>query len=91
VSSLDSISLEDFSYIYNLNVRAIFLISKVISKYLYLPRRFINVSAVRARLEFKDLSIYYSSKAAVEGLTRYLTVELRLKGITVNLIEPGPV
>jgi len=89
--SLGSISPEDFSYVYDLNVRAINCMSKAVSKYLRSPGRIINVSSVGAQSGFKDLSPYCSSKAAVEGLTRCLAAELGPKGHTVNAIESGPV
>lgn len=91
VKSLDSVTPEDFSYVYDLNVRAVLLISKAILPYLRAPGRIINVSSVGARSGFKDLSIYCSSKAAVEGLTRCMAAELGPKGHTVNAINPGPV
>lgn len=55
--SLGSISPEDFSYVYNLNVRAINCMSKAVSKYLRSPGRIISVSSVGARSGFKDLSL----------------------------------
>ncbi len=65
--------------------------SMAVSKYLRSPERIINVSSVGARSGFKVLSLYCSSKAAVEGLTRCLAAELGPKGHTVNAIEPGQV
>ncbi len=89
--SLGSNSPEDFSYVYDLNVRAISCMSKAVSKYLRSPGRIINVSSVGAQSGFKDLPPYCSSKAAVEVLIRCLAAELGPKGHTVNAIESGPV
>ncbi len=44
-----------------------------------------------ARCGFKDLTVYCSSKAALEGITRCLAAELGSKGHTVNAVNPGPV
>ena len=91
VKGLGDISADDFSYVYDLNVRAVLLMSKAALPYLRAPGRIINVSSVGARLGFKDLSLYCSSKAAVEGMTRCFAAELSPQGHTVNAVAPGPV
>ena len=91
VKGLGEISPEDFSYVYDLNVRAVLLMSKAALPYLRAPGRIINISSVGARLGFKDLSLYCSSKAAVEGMTRCFAAELGPQGHTVNTVAPGPV
>lgn len=55
------------------------------------PGRIINISSVGARAGFKNLSVYCSSKAALEGLTRCWAAELGAQGHTVNCVSPGPV
>ncbi|KAG8852878.1 hypothetical protein FRC20_001380 [Serendipita sp. 405] len=53
--------------------------------------RIINVSSVAARLGSPGTTVYAGSKAAVEGITRVMGIELRDKGIRVNAVAPGPV
>ncbi|KAH1415336.1 hypothetical protein KXX32_000738, partial [Aspergillus fumigatus] len=53
--------------------------------------RIINISSVGARHGFKNLSVYCSSKSALEGLTRCWAAELGASGHTVNCVNPGPV
>ncbi len=91
VKGLGDITSEDFSYVFNLNVRAVVLMTQAVLPHLRSPGRIINVSSVGARCGFKDLSLYCSSKAAVEGLTRCHAAELGAKGHTVNTVNPGPV
>jgi len=91
VKGLGDITPEDFSYVFNLNVRAVVLMTQAVLPHLRSPGRIINVSSVGARCGFKDLSLYCSSKAAVEGLTRCHAAELGAKGHTVNSVNPGPV
>ena len=91
VRRLGDITAEDFSYVYDLNVRAVILMSKAVLSNLRAPGRIINISSVGSRSGFKDISLYCSSKAAVEGLTRCLAAELGGRGHTVNAVNPGPV
>ena len=77
VKGLGDISADDFSHIFDLNVRAVLLMSKEVLPYLRAPGRIINVSSVGARLGFKNLSLYCSSKAAVEGMTRCFAAECK--------------
>lgn len=91
VKSLGDISVDDFSYVYDLNVRAVLLMSQEVLPYLRSPGRIINVSSIGARSGFKELSLYCSSKAAVEGMTRCFAAELGHRGHTVNAVSPGPV
>ena len=74
---LGDISAEDFSYVFDLNVRAVLLMTKAVLPYLRAPGRIINVSSVGARCGFKNFSLYCSSKAAVEGLTRCYAAECK--------------
>ncbi|KAI9896469.1 hypothetical protein N3K66_008641 [Trichothecium roseum] len=53
--------------------------------------RIINIASVGARQGLADLSLYCSSKAALEGLTRCWAEELGGSGHTVNCVNPGPV
>jgi 3-oxoacyl-[acyl-carrier protein] reductase len=53
--------------------------------------RIINIASVGARAGFAGLSLYCSSKAAMEGLSRSWAAELGHNGTTVNTVNPGPV
>jgi 3-oxoacyl-[acyl-carrier protein] reductase len=91
VKPLNDITIEDFSYVYDLNVRGPMLMTQAVLPHLRAPGRIINISSVGARYGFRDLSIYCSSKAALEGLTRCWAAELGAAGHTVNAVNPGPV
>lgn len=84
-------SAEDFADVYNLNVRAPFLMIKAVLPHLRRPGRIINISSVAARAGFPNFSLYCSSKAALEGLTRSVAGELGPEGHTANIVAPGPV
>lgn len=90
VKELPDLTPEDFSYTFDINVRATFFMTQAILPHLRVPGRIINVTSVGARGGFAKLSCYCASKAAVEGFTRSLAAELGPKGHTVNAVEPGP-
>ena len=64
--------------------------TKAVVPHLRKPGRIINISSVGARAGFAGLSVYCSSKAAMEGLTRCWAAELGSAGHTVNAVSPGP-
>lgn len=91
VKPLEDITASDFSYVYDLNVRAPLLLTQAVLPHLRAPGRIINIGSVGARAGFKQLSVYCSSKAALEGLTRCWAAELGSQGHTVNCVNCGPV
>jgi 3-oxoacyl-[acyl-carrier protein] reductase len=91
VKRLEEVRLLDYQELYNLNVRAPILLTQEVLRYLPPRGRVINIGSVGARSGFPGLSLYCSSKAALEGLTRCWAAELGHNGTTVNCVNPGPV
>ncbi|KAG2416296.1 hypothetical protein HFD88_007511 [Aspergillus terreus] len=91
VKPIKDVTVADFGWVYDLNVRAPMLMVQAVLPYLRAPGRIINISSVGARHGFKELSVYCSSKSALEGLTRCWAAELGGSGHTVNCVNPGPV
>lgn len=91
VKSLSELTVDDYNAVYDLNVRGTILLTQAVLPYLNPNSRIINISSVGARAGFKQLSLYCSSKAALETLTRCWAAELGENGTTVNAVSPGPV
>ena len=51
----------------------------------------INVASMGGRLTFPLYSVYHATKFAVEGFSEGLIYELEPFGISVKIIEPGPI
>ena len=89
--TLVDITIDDYQRTYDLNIRAAILLTQAVLPHLRRPGRIINMSSVGAREGLAELSLYCSSKAALEGLTRCWAAELGGDGTTVNAVAPGPV
>lgn len=93
VKSLGDSSLEDFEVCFNINVRAPFLLSKLLSADMVMNRwgRIVNIGSSSAYSGFKETSIYCASKHALLGLSRSLQDELKKYNVRTFCISPGSV
>lgn len=73
---LKDVSVNDYNAVYEPNIRGVILLTQAVLPHLRAPGRIINISSVGARQGFAELSLYCSSKAALEGLTRAWAGEL---------------
>lgn len=84
--------LAEFDRSIAVNVRAVFIGSQEASKHMKEGGRIITIGSVNAdRMPFVGGSVYGMTKAAVAGLTRGMARDLGPRGITVNVVQPGPV
>jgi NAD(P)-dependent dehydrogenase (short-subunit alcohol dehydrogenase family) len=82
---------EEFDDILHTNVKAVFALSREVVKTM-LPRQkgnIINISSMASQYGIPKVIAYTASKAAIEGMTRAMAVELSPEGIHVNCIAPG--
>lgn len=83
---------EDFDRVFNVNVRAMFVLSREAARRMTRTGwgRIINMGSVFGEAAFSPgLSTYVGSKFAVQGLTRGWSRDLGPTGITVNNIQPA--
>ncbi|RKT56286.1 SDR family oxidoreductase [Saccharothrix australiensis] len=91
VGPVEELGVADFDRTFDLNVRAPWVAVKAALPHLGEGGRIIGIgSNVAERAPFPGLSLYSASKAALVGLTKALGRELGPRGITVNLVSPGP-
>lgn len=85
-------TLEDYEQIMNVNVRAVYAASLAAVKHIPTGGRIITIGSNMADNALSpQTTLYTMSKAALTGFTRGLARDLGTKGITVNLVQPGPV
>ena len=82
---------EDWDDVLNINLKANFSLCKMVVKGMVKKRwgRIVNISSAVAKMGNAGQTNYAASKAAIEGLTRSLSLEVASRGITVNAVAPG--
>ena len=89
---VEEYTLEEYDHAMNVNVKGVFVASQVALKYLGKGGRIINIGTCMVdKVAFPGATIYSMSKTALIGLTKALAREVGKKGITVNLVHPGPI
>jgi NAD(P)-dependent dehydrogenase (short-subunit alcohol dehydrogenase family) len=85
------VTVEDFDVIMGLNVRAAYFVAQAVVRRLLQAKRqgsIINVSSQMAHIGAPRRTVYCASKAAVEGFTKSMAIELGPHGIRVNTVAP---
>lgn len=82
---------EQWLNVFNINVNAMFYLSKEVVKQFQKGDNIINVASVNAYVAPKGLVDYSATKGAMISFTRGLSNQVASKGFRVNAIAPGPV
>jgi 3-oxoacyl-[acyl-carrier protein] reductase len=87
---LFKMSEEDWDAVMNVHLKGAFLCSRAAQKYMVQQKygRIVSLSSTSA-LGNRGQANYSSAKAALQGLTRTLAIELGPFGITANAVAPG--
>lgn len=84
----------DLDLILRTNVTGTFQVTQAVAKRMIahgIRGAIVNISSIGGRQPTPGMGAYESSKAAVDGLTRWAAIELAAHGIRVNAVAPGPV
>jgi NAD(P)-dependent dehydrogenase (short-subunit alcohol dehydrogenase family) len=85
------VKIEDFDFIIGLNVRSSFFVAQAVARRLTdanKPGSIINISSQMGHVGGPRRTVYCASKAAIEGLTKAMAVELGPQKIRVNALAP---
>ncbi|NID15030.1 SDR family oxidoreductase [Luteibacter yeojuensis] len=92
IAPIEDFSTEDLDRTLAVNVRAAVIASRAAARVMGQGGRIIHIGSTNAdRMPFAGGAVYAMSKSALQGLTQGLARDLGPKGITVNVVQPGPV
>jgi len=92
VGPLDAYADDAFDRVFALNVKAPFVAAKRAAALMETGGRIITIGSIVAdRMPGEGGTLYAASKAALGGMTRGLARDLGGRGITANLVQPGPI
>ncbi|MGQ4516609.1 SDR family oxidoreductase [Streptomyces sp. DW26H14] len=91
VAPFTEITEAGFDQMVNVHLKGVFFLTQNLVPLLADGGRIINLSTGLARFTLPGMSAYASMKGGVEVLTRYLAKELGARGITANVVAPGPI
>ena len=87
----DKVTETDFDLFLNVHFKSVFFLTQKAAPLLNQGGRIINISSGSTRACVPGYSVYASMKGAIETFTKYLAKDLGVRGITVNVVAPGPI
>jgi NAD(P)-dependent dehydrogenase (short-subunit alcohol dehydrogenase family) len=81
----------DFDRMMNIHFKSVYFLTQKALPILNDGGRIINISSGTTRFCVAGYSIYASMKSAIENFTKYLAKEVGSRGITANVVAPGPI
>ena len=89
--SLDDISIEDWDRTFQVNINAMFYMTKFAAAHMSAGASIVNTSSVNSKHPMPTLLAYSATKAAIANFTVGLAQALAEKQIRVNAVLPGPI
>ena len=92
IEAIDTFPLDEFDRMIAVNVRAVFVAIQTALAHMTSGGRIITIGSINAdRIPYPQMAVYAMTKAAVAALSRGLARDLGGRGITVNVVQPGPI
>lgn len=91
IDDLEKLETDQLRKTFEVNIFAMFWLSKKALQYLPAGATIINTASIQAYQPSDGLLDYASTKSAIVGFTHGLAKQLALKGIRVNAVAPGPI
>jgi NAD(P)-dependent dehydrogenase (short-subunit alcohol dehydrogenase family) len=91
IEKLEDLDDEQILKTFQVNILAMFTITRAALKHLPAGASIINTTSVQAYDPSPTLLDYASTKAAINAFTKGLAVQLAPRGIRVNAVAPGPI
>lgn len=88
---IDKVTEEMFDEFLNVHFKGVYFLTQKCIPLINNNGRVINISTGTTRFTNPGYSVYASMKGAVEVLTKYMAREFGPRGITVNIVAPGPI
>ncbi|MFF3458987.1 SDR family NAD(P)-dependent oxidoreductase [Streptomyces sp. NPDC002730] len=89
---IEGLSAGDVDQVLDVNVRAVFLAAQAAAARMERGGRIVSIGSCMAQhVPGPGGTLYAMSKSALTGLTKALARELGGRGITANLVHPGPI
>ena len=90
--SVETANIEDWDRSMDVNVKSVFLLSRLAMPYLRETKgSIVNVASVAALKGLKNRAIYSATKGAMIALSQSMAAEYVAEGIRVNCVSPGTV
>jgi NAD(P)-dependent dehydrogenase (short-subunit alcohol dehydrogenase family) len=90
--NIESVPAADFDWVFRINARGPFLLVQAALPYLSSPGgRIVSISSVVAKNGSVHGNLYAGTKGALNSMSLGWAEQLGPKGITVNMVSPGPI
>ncbi len=91
VEHVEDLDDEQWTSTFDVNIRAIYRVSKAALRHLEPGSTIVNSTSIQAYNPSPHLLDYASTKAAINNFTKGLGQQLAPRGIRVNAVAPGPI
>ncbi|EDW65173.1 L-xylulose reductase [Drosophila virilis] len=88
IKPFEELTEQDFDTHFNVNIKAVFNVTQALLPKLRNGSSIVNVSSIAASRSFAGHTAYSATKAAVDSLTKSLALELGVRQIRVNSVNP---